>query len=440
MVDAQPFRGLRYNLQKTGDLSSLITPPYDIISTEQQHAFYERNPYNLIRLEMGKDFSDDTPESNRYTRAAAIVEEWIRDGVLIREERPAYYLIEHCFPYRGQERSYWGLIAAVRLEELDTGTIRATEITMDAPLEDRFNLIKSCRVNLSPIMGAFIQKQGDLLTLLPDLDSAKPDMRGTDDFGVTFNLWVIDGENDIKKVNQFLTGKSIYIADGHHRYTTALTYRKGQLGINDNSDDIRNFVMMTLISSNDRGLTMLPTHRLIRGLTQEQLASLKDKLGKYFSIQELSPSSSDSSENLRQWMEALTKVGNDGTVFGIYGLETGKYLLLMPHNVAALYDMLPPEYPLEWRKLDVSLLHGIVLQDILGLSAPEKQKECLEFSPDDDLLFRKVEKGDAQLAVFLNPAPITSVMAVADAGHRMPQKSTYFYPKTPAGMVMNPLF
>ncbi len=440
MADVRPFRGLRYNLQKTGDLSSVITPPYDVISEAQQHTFYEKNSCNLIRLELGKKFPDDTDQDNRYTRSAATLEEWIRDDVLVREGRPAYYLMEHRFLHQGNEKSYWALLVTVRLEEFDAGMIRATEITMGGPVEDRLNLLRACSVNLSPTMGAFIQKEGNLLTLLPDIDPAKPDMSATDDSGVTYNLWVVNDEIKVKELIEFFADKLIYIADGHHRYTTALSYQKEQQGLDFKSEDSRNFVMMALISSNDDGLIMLPTHRLVRGLKQEQLMGLKESLAEFFEIRELESSSSNAYANLHQWMEALTEAGKSGTVFGIYGLEAGKYLLLTPHNLSALLHMLPMEHPLEWRKLDVSLLHGIVLQGILGMDTPEKQKEYLEYSPDNEMVFQQVETGAAQLAIFLNPAPISNVMAVADANDRMPQKSTYFYPKTTAGMVMNPLF
>lgn len=441
MTHVQPFRGLRYNLAKVGgDLSSVITPPYDVISAEQQQDYYERNSFNLIRLELGKKFPDDTIENNRYTRAAATLEQWLRDGVLIREERPAYYLMEHRFSHWGEEKSFWGLIVNVRLEEFNTGSIRATEITMDAPIEDRLKLLRACRVNLSPIMGAFLQKEGDLLTLLPELDLTQPDMSATDDFGVTFNLWVIDEESKVRELTDFLADKLIYIADGHHRYTTALTYRNEQTGPDTPPDDPRNFVMMGLTSSNDRGLTMLPTHRLIRGIKPEHLANLKGELARYFSIQEIEPCSEDLQKSLKCWMEDLSANSKGDAAFGLYGLEGRKYLLLTPHDVSALYEMLPPERPLAWRKLDVSLLHGIILEGMLGIDNPEKERECLKYSPDDGEVIRKVDEGEAQLAVFLNPASIASVVAVADAGDRMPQKSTYFYPKTAAGLVMNPLW
>ncbi|MFO8011160.1 MAG: DUF1015 domain-containing protein [Dehalococcoidia bacterium] len=440
MADVQPFKGLRYNQQKVHDLSMVITPPYDVISPEQQRIYYERNPYNLIRLELGMDFADDSPTSNRYTRAAETLHQWIQENVLIREDKPSFYLMEHRFTRRMRETSYWGLIATVRLEEFDTGHIRATEITMDSPVEDRLNLLRSCRVNLSPTMGAFIQKEGDLLSLLPDIDTASPHLSGTDDFGVTFNVWVVNEDSAVRRIIDFFNDKPIYIADGHHRYRTSMTYRKEQLGTENVSDDPRNFVMMTLISSNDHGLTMLPTHRLVSNLTPEQLDTLRTDLPEYFSIQELAASPPKPEENLDKWMNALSEAGYDRTAFGLYGLEPDKYLLLIPHDVSQLYQMLPGDRPLAWRKLDVSLLHGIILQRILGIDTPEKEKESLEYSPDEEMVLGKVISGEAQLAMFLNPAPISSVMAVADAGDRMPQKSTYFYPKTAAGLVMNPLW
>ncbi len=439
MSDFRPFKGLRYNLEKTGDLSSVITPPYDIISSRQQHAYYEKSPYSMIRLELGKQFPDDTPQNNRYTRTAQTLEEWIHSRILLREERPAFYLMEHRFFHKGSYKSYWGLTGIVRLEEFDAGQIRATEITMASPIEDRLKLLNSCRTNFSPLMGAFIQEQGDLLTLIPNIDQQNPDVTGTDDSGIVFNLWVVDDDETVKRITHLLADRNIYIADGHHRYTTSLTYRKEQSDLDVNSADPRNFVMMTLISSNDRGLIMLPTHRLIKDLGPEQLDRLESKLPEYFRIEEL-PDSSGSEGDLQKWMDSLTEAGKEGAAFGLYGLRSGKCLLLTPHDVSSLYEMLPSNKPLVWRKLDVSLLHAIVIQEILGLDTPEKQKECLQYSPDEAEVIRKVDNGAGQLAILLNPAPISSVMAVADAGDRMPQKSTYFYPKTPAGLVMNPLF
>lgn len=440
MADVRPFRGLRYNTEKTKDLSPVITPPYDVISAEQQSRYYDRNPCNLIRLELGKKSDGDTTENNRYTRAAETLDEWIREQVLNRDEKPAYYLVEHCFPFHGGTRSYWGLIAAVRLEDFDTGTIRATEITMAAPIQDRLQLLRACQTNFSPIMGAFIQQEGDLLTLVPDLNLNRPDMSGTDDVGVVFNLWVIDDEHRVDDLTRFFADKRIYIADGHHRYTTSLNYRQEIQAAEIDKDHPCNFVMMTLISSNDRGLTMLPTHRLVRDLKEDQLFTLKDDLARYFNIEELAPSVGDTADILENWMDSLAKSGIGTMAFCIYGLQEGKCFLLTPHDANALYDKLPADHPLVWRKLDVSVLHGIVLKEILGIDTSEKEKACLEYSPDEELVINKVQSGDAQLAVLLNPAPIYSIMAVADAGDRMPQKSTYFYPKTVAGLVMNPLY
>lgn len=442
MADVQPFRGLRFNPQRNRSLSSLITPPYDVISEEQQREYYHKDPNNIIRLEFGREFRRDHPGNNRYTRSADTLNEWLRDAVLIQEERPAFYLIEHRFPVKDAYKSYWGLIASVRLEDFETGKIRPTEIIMKGPAEDRLQLLRSCRINTSSIMGIFDQKEGDLSSLFPDIDTDTPAFTGTDDSEVTFNMWIIDDPVATARVTEFFTGTVIYIADGHHRYTTALAFRDETLAdeSTDGSSEASKYLMMALISCNDDGLSLLPTHRLIRNIEPDQMVRLKDDLARYFVIQGLLSPLPESSQNMPQWMDALSEAGRNGPVFGLYGLEPGKCCLLTPQNASALYDMLPAEKPLAWKKLDVSLLHGIILQRILGIDNPEKEKECLEYSPDASYVLQNVDEGSGQLAVLLNPASISSVIAIADAGDRMPPKSTYFYPKTAAGLVMNPLF
>jgi len=442
VVDVRPFRGLRYNPGKIGDLTSVITPPYDVISPDQQRAYYERDPHNIIRLEFGEEFPEDSPQSNKYTRAAGTLNDWLRDGILVREGSPAFYLTEHRFPHHGGYRSYLGLVAAVRLEEFGTGRIRPTEVTMNTPAADRLNLLKSCRANLSPIMGIFDQKNNDLQSIFKKTISNKPSATAIDNDGVTFNLWVQKDEDFLDSVSRFFADKIIYIADGHHRYRTALAYREEQLAANPNIglDEACNFIMMTLISSTDPGLSLRATHRLVRGIQPEQLAKLRGKLSDHFQIQRLAPSSSDSGKNPGRWMKALGEAGTRGTAFGIYGLEPGSCCLLTPRNISALQDSLPKDKPAAWRNLDVSLLHSVILQGMLGIDSTEKEKESLTYSPEEAKVLREVDAGKAQIAFLLNPVPISSVIAVADAGVRMPPKSTYFYPKTAAGLAIYPLF
>ncbi|MBT9159551.1 MAG: hypothetical protein DDT26_00810 [Dehalococcoidia bacterium] len=518
MADVRPFRGIRYNARMIGDLSSVITPPYDVITPEQQSSYHRRNPHNIIRLEFGQEFSDDIPDysvgrascpssANKYTRAANTLNDWLRDGVLVRDQHPAFYLTEHRVPYLDSHRSYWGLIAAVRLEKLGAGRIRPTEITMKKPSIDRLNLIRACRANLSPIMGIFNQSgvsgqglgvsphpvppttdnrtpatdlRGGLQPLLASLDD--PTLTAVDDFGVTFNVWVVTEAEMVRRIAEFLADRVIYIADGHHRYEMALVYRDEQLAAHPGSsgNEPFNFVMMTLIDSQDPGLALLPVHRLVKGIESERMAKLEEKLADYFHIEEVPYSKEAGSlesgvwslesgvwglesrvrggkerdsrlstldSRLSTWAKALKEAGDRGMAFGLYGLSgcsagarprQDKFYLLTPKTY--LHKMLPGDKPPAWKDLDVSFLHWVILRGMLGIDSPEKEMEYLEYSADGREVLRKVDTGMSQLAFFLNPVPISSLFAVADAGVRMPPKSTYFYPKTPAGLVTNPLW
>jgi len=437
VADVRPFQGFRYNLDKVGNLSSAISPPYDVINPEQQKAYYDTNPHNIIRLELGMEFPDDKPQNNRYTRAAQTLEEWIREDVLVREERPAFYLLEHRFQQNNEYSSYWGLLAAVRLEDFETGDIRPTEIIMKGPAEDRLQLLRSCRANLSPIMAVFKQDEGNLLSLFPEVDPANPTATATDADGVILNLHVITDENRIQMITDFFAGTPLYIADGHHRYTTALAYSHEK---SSTADEPANFMMISLISASDPGLTLFPTHRVIRGLDSGILGKLRGRLEEHFYFQELSPVSSSMAENALKWNAALASASAGATAFGLYGLSDNKYLILTPHKLDSLRAMLPQEQPAIWRNLDVSMLRYVIIRGILGIDDVEKEKAHLSFSPDDLEILQDVQNKKVQLGIFLNPVSVSDVLGIADAGVRMPPKSTYFYPKTPAGLVMNPLF
>lgn len=440
MADVRPFHGIRYNTGMIGDLSAVITPPYDVITPKQQASYYRRSPHNIIRLEFGQELPGDIPGKDKYARAAKTLNDWLREGVLVREQRPAFYLTEHRFPYEDSRRSYWGLIAAVRLEDLGAGRIRPTEMTMKGPAVDRINLLRACRANLSPIMGIFNHDQrGGLQPLVASLDD--PSLSVADDLGVTFNVWVVTEAESVRMIAGFLAGRVIYIADGHHRYETALAYRDERFAAHSGTlgDRASDFVMMTLIDSQDPGLVVLPVHRLVSGIDSVTVTKLKETLRERFQIRELPRYSSDASENLCRWTAALKEVGDRGAAFGLCGLSEGLFYLLTPGEESALHNILPGDKPAAWRNLDANLLHWVILRGLLGIDGPEKEKECLEYSADGSEVLRKVDTGMSQLAFFLNPVSISSILAIADAGMRMPPKSTYFYPKTPAGLVINPL-
>jgi uncharacterized protein (DUF1015 family) len=433
----KPFRGLRYNTDRISDLSEVITPPYDVISPAEQLRYHNINPYNVIKLDYEIDKPDDTPENSKYTRSAGYVKQWIEEGVLVREDLPALYLIKHKFSYNNRDYNRFSLMARVKLEDLSTGCIRPHEKTMSKPRRDRMNLLKLCNVNFSPIMVLFRYKPGGFESLFADVVK-QPAPQAVDKEGVEYTIWTITDRNVITKVSDLLDDKMLYIADGHHRYETALNYslERRAAGPSDGDDAPYNYVMMTITPAEDPNLLMLPTHRMIKGLKQSALDSLRDELGSYFDFETLPPLST-SSASLKRCMDALQK--STGASFGLYGLDGDKLCILREKQGADL-NVGGESGDNEVGSLEVAILHRLILNHILKIDSPDLEEECLEYTREGTEAIESVNKGSHQLAFFLNPTPISDMLAVADAKLRMPQKSTYFYPKTPTGLIMNPLW
>ena len=331
MCDVRPFCGLRYNLQRVPDSSSVITPPYDVISLTERLSYYRKSPYNIIRLEYGEEQPGDSADNNKYTRAAAILDAWLKDEILVREEHPALYIVEHNFPYQDTTRSRLGLLARVRLEELDNkGHIRPHEKTTKEPAVDRLNLLRACRANLSPIMGLLRTEKGEMVSLLRRLIKGEPALSATDNQGVNYRLWVITDRAAIDRIAKLFADKVIYIADGHHRYETALRYRNEQCAAHHSctGDEPFNFVMMSLMDSQDPGLVMLPTHRLVKGLEPQKIAQLEEKLSDYFSVDGLLPPLPTSSDSIHSWLRTLETKGKRGIVLGLYGTHDNNFCML----------------------------------------------------------------------------------------------------------------
>ena len=441
MCDVRPFHGLRYNLQIITDPSAVITPPYDIISAEERSRYYSISPYNIIRLEFGAEEPGDNSDNNKYTRAAGTLADWLRESVLVREEQPAFYIVEHRFPYHGTDVSRWGLIARVRLEDFESGNIHPHERTNKEPAVDRLNLLRSCRTNISPIMGLVRTENGELSELWRRLGTRAPDISAADSHGVTYSLWVVTDKTEIDKISTFTVDRDIFIADGHHRYETALRYRRERSadGPAASGEEPFNFVMMSLMDSRDPGLLMLPTHRLVRGMGSDRIAQLEGKLSAFFKVVEMLPPRPTGEETVSSWLHTLEACGQDGTFMGLYGLHGEQMCLLKLRHDADLGGLMTGEELKLWRDLDVVLLQRIVFQTALNICTLEDEISHLEYTRDGVAAKTWVDSGAYQLVFFLNPAPVSSILDTAASGRRMPQKSTYFHPKTPAGLVLYPL-
>jgi len=434
LADVRPFRGIRYNVHQLGDLSALICPPYDVVSPRDQLCYHHRSPYNAIRLELGEDLPGDTGADNRYTRAAHTLQRWLEDGILVRDETSAFYLIEHRFEHQGCLRSRFTLLARVRLEDFSSGHILPHEMTIGKAGADRLRLLNACNANVSPIMALFRHSGTGVLSLLPDTIDP-PLSSAVDRDGVGYALWAIADEDVTARVSEFFADKALYIADGHHRYETALAYRR-QRSVHPSPtvDAASNFVMMTLTDANDPNLVMEPTHRVVRGLDPHRLSQLERELEAHFS-QEVLPPVSNASDTLRHWLDTLRERGQRKTTFGLYGLDQDGLRLLSLRQKGPLGDKPSPT-----DDLDVQILHHLILNQIPGMSDADIADRCLDYTRDESSALSRVESGEYQLAFFLNPTPVSSVLEVADQGARMPQKSTYFHPKTATGLVINPLW
>lgn len=393
----------------------------------------------MIRLEFGGERLEDTSGNNRYVRAARVMQSWLEEGILIRDEKPALYVIEHRFPNQGSLKSRRGLIVRLRLEELGTGHIRPHEKTMKRPARDRLSLLRSCRANFSPIIGLFHDAEGEIVPLLSNLPSEQADFVAGDDDGVTYSVWAVTEQRVITKIGELFADKVVYIADGHHRYETALMYRKEQHAAARcySGEEPFNFVMASLIRAEDPNLVMVPTHRLVRGVRRAKLSELERSLAVHFDMELLAPLP-NLSDTIDYWMRALGERGR-GT-FGLYGLDGKRFRLLTARREQALRRSVEANEPPSWKELDVSLLHWVILRGMLGIDTLEKEEKSLEYTREELQALSEVDSGNYQLAFFLNSAHISQILEVADAGSRVPQKSTYFHPKTPAGLVINPLW
>lgn len=442
MAEVQPFRGLRYNAERIGDISSVISPPYDTILPEEQRFYHQQSPYNVVRLELGEDHPFDSLESNRYTRAADTFRNWLEEGILLREPAPAFYIFEHRFAHQGDTKHRWGLTARVRLGDQRTTGARPHEAILERRVSDRLNLLRSCRVNVSSVLGMFRHHREGLLPLVTHLTSGNPDLSVVDRQGVGHNMWVIKDVEGIAQISAWCADKALYIADGHHRYETALVYQRERqaAGLSSTGDEAYNFVMMTLTDAGDPGMVSLPAHRLVRLTKPEKTLELRERLSVLFDLEYLDPAGATRSDTLEVWLGILGERGKKGIAIGVYGIDEGRFCLLTPKERTKLDAMLPPECSQDLKNLDVASLHWIILRQLIGVDTPEKEEDYLRYTQDEQEAIGRVDSGEYQLAFLMNAIPISSILAVADAGDRMPPKSTYFYPKLPTGLVMYPLW
>lgn len=417
MAVITPFKGIRYNTGKIDDLSAVIAPPYDIINKQGQDAYYNLSPYNIIRLEYGREKDNDSPDDNRYTRASQTFTRWLEQDILILENQPVFYLYRQSFPYRGARYHRTGIIAALKVEPYHTGAVLPHEQTLSKPKADRLELFKSCRANFSPIFTLFSDPENQMERICAPLFTQPPLFKFLDQDGQGHQLWAITAPRQQKALQELISPLSLLIADGHHRYETSLRFSQemsssGQTGYS--------YALATLVSLHSPDLLMLPTHRLLSGLSPRLVKALPEIASRNFNLQSRSLPENLSGDDL---LRELLLPDRDVPALGLVLPDQVCLLTLKPH-------CLTPGC------LDVTLLQDLVIRPLLE-GAPEGTAErVISYTTDQQEVIEAVVKGKSQAGFILNPTPMKEVIARAQRGEKMPQKSTYFFPKLPSGLVI----
>lgn len=423
-----PIRGVRYNPRIISDPAQVVTPPYDVIDAAAQADYYGRSPYNVIRLEYGKINATDNDADNRYTRARDTFQEWLDKGVLIQDQQPALYLYEQEYSWRGKTYVRRGFFCGVHLEPYTEGRILPHEETIPKHKADRLELMRHCRANFSPVFGLYPDEPMVSTILLKRAMQAAPDISLTDDQGQKHRVWVTTDHQLLNRLIALLEEKRIFIADGHHRYETALAYANEV-----NRAGLPNYALMVLVNLYDPGLVVLPTHRLVRSPGGLHPDLLVERLQELFTVEAVRVTP----DRLASHLQGLE--GRGKGCFALYA-GSGRHYVVTLKPEANVDQLMSAEKSAAWRGLDVSILHNLILEKHLGIGSAERTDDGLiQYTREETGALEAVDRGEFDYVFFMNPTGVDELVAVAEAGDLMPQKSTYFYPKLSTGLVINKL-
>ena len=432
MVRIAPFRGVRYSQKKIRDLAKVIAPPYDVISKSEQERLYKKSPYNFVRLDLSQ-------EADSYDAVAQTLNDWLAQGIFERDQEPAIYFSSQRFKLKGgEEKERLGFFALIELQDFTSGEIRPHEKTHDAPKQDRLKLMLACQAQLSPIFALYAQPKPTINRILAvAVEGVAPWLDVEQDNGDHCRLWRITDSAVIQKIQQEMRDQKLLIADGHHRYEATLSYRdhmrreRGQW----TGREAFNYVMAYCANMNDDNVVILPTHRLVRGFEHKPFLELEEALQTYFYVEQ-HPKTPDGKVS---FLKALKAAAKKYRVIGASFKRDPRYLILRLKN-KRIMQRLAKDLSAPLRELDVSTLHLLILEHILGM-APEQQEsgDRVRYFEDEETVLQTLEKEEFQAAFLLNAPKAEEVLAIAAAGEKMPQKSTYFYPKLSSGLIVNKL-
>jgi uncharacterized protein (DUF1015 family) len=443
MTQVYPFRAFRYNPERA-PFDRVLTQPYDKISPAMQEKYYAADAHNLITVEKGHAYPGDTPQNNVYTRAAGAIEAWIRNRVVVQDSAPSFYSYtqEYTVPGKEERRMRRGFIGAGKLEEYSAGVVFRHEHTLSGPKADRLELLRHTKTHTGQLFMLYSDAEKRIDTILAEAESgAAPATQMLDEYGVRHRLWVIAGPHSVATIQKAMENQKLVIADGHHRYETALNYRnecRTRAGEIDPEAPYER-VMMTFVNTKSEGLMILPGHRVAAHIHDFSWSGVRRYLEPWFTAEEFPFSGSgERSEAKERFLAKLTSA-REKRAIGVYpgpGAQKRAFYVLTVREGVNLAQLLPNVSPLQ-RELDVVLLHEGILEPALGITPQAVTAEAnLTYEREAEAALEAVDSGRAQIAFLLNPCDVDQVMKIATAGEVMPQKSTDFYPKLMSGITM----
>jgi len=443
MAQVYPFRAFRYNPARA-PFDRVLTQPYDKISPAMQEKYYAADPHNLIVVEKGRAYPGDTPQNNVYTRAATALNDWIRNKVVVQDLEPVFYAYtqEYTVPGTEERRTRQGFIGAGKLEEYSAGVVFRHEHTLSGPKADRLELLRHTKTHTGQLFMLYSDAEKRIDTILVEVESAAaPATEMRDEYGVVHRLWVIAEPQRVAAIQKAMEQQKLVIADGHHRYETALNYRNERRTRAGKVEPDAPYerAMMTFINARSEGLTILPTHRVAAHVHDFSWTSMRRHLEPWFAAEAFPFSGSgERSEAKKKFLARLTSA-REKRAIGVYpAVEAQKraFYVLTLREGASLAQLLPNVSPLQ-RELDVVLLHEGILEPALGITPQAVTAEAnLTYEREALAALDAVDSGRAQISFLLNPCDVEQVMKIATAGEVMPQKSTDFYPKLMSGITM----
>ena len=435
MAKIAPFQGIRYNAHKVGNLSDVVSQPYDRVRYGLQDRYYDRHKYNIVRITKGREHPNDTPADNVYTRARDYFHTWLDAGYMLRDPAPAFYVYHQTFVLPdGTELTRRAFIAALELVEFAEGIVLPHERTLSGPKVDRLNLLRATNTNFGQIFMLYPDAENRINAIFDAAIAGREpdaDVREMFEQDVQQQLWVVnDPEVAAQVVAEMAPKRGLIIADGHHRYETALNFRAEMRerfpGAPANAGF--NFRMVTLVSLDDPGLTILPTHRLMHSYTAKTPDQVLADAAQYFQVASYSDRAA--------LKAALVDGAEGGRRIGLYD---GSYHLLQLKSPEIMAQIAPDRVE-EWRMLDVTILHELLIERVMGISKEQvESKANIDYYRDLDDAIAKVDAGEAQCVFIMNPTHMSEVKACSEKGAKMPQKSTDFYPKVITGLTAMPV-